>query len=120
METALDAAQDIVKNLDENSKYIVINGAITDKLLEDLMKSTDKYKGITFLVEDATKLFLSQKTTKKFQKKGGVLKVLKSINIIAVTINPTSPNGYEFDKELFLKSLTEELTIPVYNLGIND
>ncbi len=120
VETALDAAQDIVKNLDENSKYIVINGAITDKLLEDLMKSTDKYKGTTFLVEDGTKLFLSQKTTKKFQKKGGILKVLQSINIIAVTINPTSPNGYVFDKELFLKLLTEELTIPVYNLGIND
>lgn len=118
--TALDAAQDIVKNLDENSKYIVINGAITDKLLEDLMKSTDKYKGITILVENGTKLFLSQKTTKKFQRKGGILKVLKSINIVAVTINPTSPNGFEFDKELFLKSLTEELTIPVYNLGVND
>ena len=118
--TALDAAQDIIENLDDNSQYVVINGAVTDKLLEDLMKSTQKYKGITFIVEDGTKLFLSEKTTKKFLKKGGILKVLNPINIIAITINPTSPYGYEFDKDNFLKSIQEELKIPVYNLGVND
>ena len=118
--TALDSAQNIIENLDEDSKYVVISGAITNKLLEDLMSSTQKHKGITFLVTDGTKLFLSNKTLTKFQKKGGIIKVLNPINIIAVTINPTSPNGYEFDKDVFLKSLTEELKIPVYNLGIND
>ncbi|MHA2392388.1 MAG: lysine 5,6-aminomutase reactivase subunit KamB, partial [Promethearchaeota archaeon] len=118
--TALDSAQEIIENLDDDTKYVVINGAITDKLLEDLMRKTQKYKNVTFLVEDGTKLFLSRNITRKFQKKGGILKVLNSINIIAVTINPTSPEGYEFNKDKFLKSLTEELTIPVYNLGIND
>ena len=118
--TALDAAQDISENLDDDSQYVIINGAVTDKLLEDLMKSTQKYKGITFIVEDGTKLFLSQNTTKKFLKKGGILKVLNPINIIAITINPTSPYGYEFNKDKFLKSLQEELKIPVYNLGVND
>ncbi len=118
--TALDAAQEIIENLDDNSQYVVINGAVTDKLLEDLMKSTQKYKGITFIVEDGTKLFLSEKTTKKFLKKGGILKILNPINIIAITINPTSPYGYEFDKDNFLKSIQEELKIPVYNLGVND
>ena len=118
--TALDSAQKITENLDDDSKYVVINGAITDKLLDDLMSSTQKYKGITFLVTDGTKLFLSNKILTKFQKKGGIIKVLKPINIIAVTINPTSPNGYVFDKEIFLKSLTEVLTIPVYDLGVND
>jgi hypothetical protein len=118
--TALDAAQDIGVNLDDDSQYVIIYGAVTDKLLEDLMKSTQKYKGVTFIVEDGTKLFLSQKTTNKFLKKGGILKVLNPINIIAITINPTSPYGYEFDKDKFLKSLQEKLKIPVYNLGVND
>jgi len=118
--TALDAAEEIIQNLKDDSQYVLINGAVTDKLLEDLMKSTQKYKGITFIVEDGTKLFLSQNTTKKFLKKGGILKVLNPINIIAITINPTSPYGYKFDKDKFLKSLQEELKIPVYNLGVND
>lgn len=91
--TALDAAEEIIQNLKDDSQYVLINGAVTDKLLEDLMKSTQKYKGITFIVEDGTKLFLSQNTTKKFLKKGGILKVLNPITIIAITINPTSPYG---------------------------
>ncbi|MFX1524870.1 MAG: hypothetical protein ACFFCC_15285 [Promethearchaeota archaeon] len=118
--TALDSAKLIIDNLEEDSSYIVINGAITDKLLEDLIKSIQKYRGITFLVSDATALFLSKKTLKKFQKKVGSIKVLNPIKIIAVTINPTSPDGYEFDKDDFLKSLAKEVNIPVYNLGVND
>ncbi len=114
--TSLDSAKDIADNLEKNSKYVVIKGAITDKLLEDLMQITEKYKGVTFLVENATKLFLSKNTMKKFQKKGGILKVLNPINIIAVTINPTSPDGYKFNKDKFLKQLKANLSIPVYNL----
>ncbi|MHA2036136.1 MAG: lysine 5,6-aminomutase reactivase subunit KamB [Promethearchaeota archaeon] len=117
--TALDSARSIIDNLEEDSNYVVINGAITDKLLEDLMRSIQKYRRITFLVSDATTLFLSEKTLKKFQKKVGSIKVLNPINIIAVTINPTSPDGHEFDKDEFLKSLAKEVRIPVYNLGVN-
>jgi hypothetical protein len=118
--TAIDSAQEIIKNLNENSRYVIIAGAITDKLLEDIMKSTQFFKGVSFIVEDSTKLFLSEKTTKKFIKKGGILKVLNPINIIALTINPISPEGYTFDKDAFLRLLQKELRIPVYNLGVND
>jgi hypothetical protein len=115
--TPLEAAKDIFKNLSENSKYVVIKGAITDKLFEDLMKLTEKYKGVTFLVEDATKIFLSKKVKMKFQKKGGIIKVLHPIKVIAVTINPTSPLGYQFEKETFLSLMKKSLDVPVYDLG---
>jgi histidyl-tRNA synthetase len=118
--TALDAAKDIAENLEEDSKYIVIKGAVTSKLLEDLMRITNEYKGKTFLVEDGTKLFLSKNTIGKFEKKGGILKVLNPITIAAVTINPTSPYGYEFEENEFLNLLKKELTIPVFNLGPSD
>jgi hypothetical protein len=77
--TSLDSAREIIRYLDINSKYVVIKGAITDKLLEDLMKFTDKYKDITILAEDATKLFLSMKVIEKFQKKNGNIKVITPI-----------------------------------------
>jgi len=118
--TSLDAAKEIAENLDGNSKYVVINGPITDKLLEDLMKITEMYKELTLLVEDGTKLFLSRNTLDKFLKKGGILKVLNPINIIAITINPTSPNGYEFNKNEFLKLLKENIKLPIYDLGANN
>jgi hypothetical protein len=118
--TPLDAASDIAKIINGNSKYIVLKGALTDKLLIDLMKLTEKYKELTILAENATKLFLSENILKKFQKKGGSIKILHPINIIAVTLNPTSPYGYEFDKNKFLNLLKENLNVPVYDLGVND
>lgn len=118
--TPLDAAKDIAKVLNENSKYIVIKGALTNKLLEDLMSLTEKYKEVTFLVEDATKLFLSKKIKKKFQKKGGIIKVLNPIKVIAVTINPTSPLGYKFEKNTFLNLMKKNLDVPVFDLGTDN
>jgi hypothetical protein len=117
--TPLDSANDIIGHLDRDSKYIVIKGAVTDKLLEDMMKLSDKYKGVIILVEDATKLFLSKLVMEKFQKKGGILKVMNPVNIIAITVNPTSPLGYEFDKDEFLRLLGERTTTPIYDLGVN-
>jgi hypothetical protein len=115
--TSLDSASDIIEHLDNDSEYIVINGAVTDKLLEDIMRLTDKFKDLIILVEDATKLFLSESIITKFQKKGGSLKLFNLINIIAVTINPTSPDGYKFDKGNFLSLLRERINTPIYDLG---
>ncbi|MFX1379000.1 MAG: hypothetical protein ACFFA4_07875 [Promethearchaeota archaeon] len=115
--TPLDAAKEISENLEENSTYVIINGAITNKLLENLMKLTEKYKGVTFLVEDSTKIFLSKTIMEKFQKKGGIIKVLHPIKVIAVTINPTSPLGYQFEKSDFINLMKKNLNIPVYDLG---
>lgn len=115
--TALDAAKEITESLDDKSQFLVIKGALTDKLLEDLMKLTNKYKGLTILIEDGTKLFLSENIFKKFQKKGGFLKVINPIKIIAITINPTTPEGYKFNKSEFLRLLRQNIKIPIYDLG---
>ena len=117
--TALTSGRKIGKLLTNQVQYVVINGAITDRFLEDIMKSTEKYKGVTFVVENATKLFLSASIFNKFLKKGGNIKVLDQIKIIAVTINPTSPYGYNFDKKLFFKALQDKITIPIFDLGLN-
>ncbi|GAG90248.1 unnamed protein product, partial [marine sediment metagenome] len=37
-----------------------------------------------------------------------------------VTANPTSPFGYQFDKNEFLTLLKENINIPIYDLGPSD
>ena len=114
--TALEASKEIVEVLDETPTYIVIKGVVSDKLLEDIMTSTNKYKGVTFLVEDGTKLFLTRDTLYKFKKQGGIIKTINKINIVCVTSNPKSPYGYEFDKHKFLDGLRNNLNIPVFDV----
>jgi hypothetical protein len=120
LSTALESSSAITKEVSSNTKYIAIKSAITDNLLEGLLGILKKHKQITILAEDATKLFISPTTLKKFEKKGGCIKVLNPINVIAITINPTSPLGYEFNKIKFLNLLKKKIDLPIYNLGLCD
>jgi len=114
--TALGSAKVIVDVIDKNTSYVVIKGVVTDKLLEDIMTSTNQYKGVIFLVEDGTKLFLSRETFYKFKNRGGIIKTINPINILCVTANPRSPYGYEFDKNRFSHELRKKLNVPVFDV----
>ena len=114
--TALDASKEIVEALDEEVSHVVIRGAVSDKLLEGVMTSTNLYKNITFIVEDGTKLFISRETLYKFLKQGGTIKVLGKITVVCITANPKSPHGHEFPKEKFLEELREAVNIPVFDV----
>jgi hypothetical protein len=115
-QTSLQGAKEIVESLSDGVSHVLIRGVVTDKLIEDIIRSTDKYKGITFLVEDGTKLFINKDTLYKLLKLGGVIKTLESINLTCLTCNPKSPFGYEFDKNLFLEALQNNISLPVYDL----
>ncbi|NMM62904.1 hypothetical protein HBE96_09355 [Clostridium sp. P21] len=116
LKTSLEASKEIAESLNEHTAYVLIRGIISDKLIEGIMNSTDRYKNITFLCEDGTKLFITSDTLYKFEKQGGKLKVLNSINIICITSNPTSPYGYEFDGDKFLKKLKSKISLPIFDV----
>ncbi|WBW98550.1 hypothetical protein [Oceanirhabdus sp. W0125-5] len=114
--TSMIAGKEISENIDEETRYVFIKGVLTDKVMDQIMKSCRKMSNITFVVEDGTKIFATQKTLSKFKRLGGVIKALNKINIAAITINPTSPYGYEFSEEQFLRELRERTDIPVFNV----
>lgn len=116
LQTALEASREITEELDRGFKYVAVKGILSDKLLEDIMKSTDKYKDSTFIIEDGTKIFLREETLNKFERQGGKLKVLNNINLVCVTCNPKAPFGYEFDKNKFLEELKRNIDLPVIDV----
>ncbi len=114
--TALGSSKVIFNQLSTNAKYLLIKGAITDSILDEHLKSP-KVKDLTIIATDPTKLFISKPAFYKFTKKGGYLKVLDQINLIAITINHTSPLGYEFENNQFMRLLQERIKLPIFNLG---
>jgi len=114
--TALGSSKVIFKQLTKHAKYLVIKGAITDSILNEYI-SYKKMKNLTVIVADPTKLFISKQVLYKFTKKGGSLKVLDQVNLIAITVNHTSPLGYEFDNNRFMNLLQERINLPIFNLG---
>lgn len=117
--TSLEAAKEITHELNDKAEYVAVKGIISDRLLEDIIKSTDKYKKVTFLVEDGTKLFLSTDTFSKFEKLGGRIRVINPINLVCITLNPKSPFNYEFDKTLFMEKLKKSIDLPIIDVMNN-
>jgi hypothetical protein len=93
----------------------IFRGPLVD---EDLLEIIKKHKGIRkqAIVNDAASLFLSQKTYRKFISNNGQICVKKKTNLAAVTINPMSPYGKWFDKDLFLEEMRKALEVPVFNV----
>lgn len=90
-------------------------GAVSDRLLKQLSAQTTG-KGITLIVRDFTKLFITQEAYANFVRKGGNILVLRKSKLIAICLNPTSPQGFLLDSERACGALSEALGIPVYDV----
>lgn len=103
------------KEYDSNFKAIYLTGALTDRFLNRYMLQ-DRYNQKAIIVKDFTKIFVNYNTYSRFVQKGGVIKVLRRSNLIAVCINPISPNGYKLNSETLCNRLSEKILLPVYNV----
>ncbi|MGL5439976.1 MAG: hypothetical protein ACRDA4_06235 [Filifactoraceae bacterium] len=114
--TALGIDAEVLSEIMENTTHLFIKGAITDRFIDMLVRRKGTNSILKLVVEDGTKLFLNKDSIRRLESVGIVLVVLRKINVIAVTINPSSPYGYSFDGDSFMIKLKEKLKIPVYNV----
>ncbi|MCL2565308.1 MAG: molybdopterin-guanine dinucleotide biosynthesis protein B [Defluviitaleaceae bacterium] len=103
-------------NGNRSAAYIYIRGAVSDSFANKFIMSNINLRGVTIIVEDGSKLFITEKTFEKFNLGNAKIAVRRSINLIAVTINPVSVRGFSFDKDAFREALKKELKIPIYNV----
>lgn len=97
-------------------KYIFINGALSDGALKPIIISNVPLKEKVIVVADSSKILLSAPLYEKIGIRGASLCVLDQIHLAAVTINPFSAYGYDFDKDEFYERMSERVDIPVINV----
>lgn len=114
--TALDSAREIIDNIKDDTRYILFRGVVDSKFIESFLKNCVNSKDIKIIVQDGTKLFLDNDTYLKAKKKGLSILAMDKINIILVTVNPTSPFGYEFDKNIFIEEMRKNTTFDIKNV----
>jgi len=103
----------------EGTKYIYVSGALSDGFMNKLVMSNINLRGVKIIVEDGSKVFVSQRTFENIGLKGSEIVVRRPINLLAITINPVSSDGYVFDKDVFCELLARQTNIPIYNV-LND
>lgn len=108
----LDKAKD--KLFGKGNTYFV-SGIITDKLL-DLLRIQPDISDTVLVVKDFTKIFVSPEKYADFIFKGGQIKVLLKPNLLAVCINPTSPEGFILDSDKLRNELQKNIDVPVYDI----
>ena len=104
-------ASDIKRSTD----IVYINGVVSSKVLKNLC-SLDFLRDLQIVVTDFTKVFADHLTYEIFVKKAGGLKVLNSVNLVALTVNPTSPSGYSFNSETLKNRLRHVISVPVIDV----
>lgn len=117
LKTALNAGSKIAVALNEDTRYVIIPGSLVTKTILDIVKTSRHFKHTTFIVRDATRIFIDYKDWIYFEKIGVKIGVIDEIKLIAVTINPASPEGYYFEADVYQKQLQFYLKdLPVINV----
>ena len=94
-------------------RTLFASGAVSDRLLKIL---NTKGKEITLITRDFTKLFITPEVYNEYLRKGNRLLVLQQSRLIAITLNPTSPQGFLLDSRSTCDALSDALQTPVYDV----
>lgn len=97
------------------STRLFVSGIITDKLIQ-FIKAQKNVKDIEIIIKDFTRVFCTIENIDSYFQKGGKLKVAKSTNLIAITVNPTSPSGYNLNSNQLIEELRLQIPLPIYNI----
>lgn len=106
--TALGYARKITGEIKPEYEYVVLPGTLTGSFIKsmvDIVKKSD----IKIVIMDGTKIFVDRMDYNSFERSGGRVQVIDPINLTAVTVNPTSTEGYSFDPVIFLEAIREAL-----------
>ncbi len=96
-------------------KTLYVSGALTDNFLNHI-RQNKIFNETEIVVRDFTKIFLTPMTYNTFVNGKRKITVLQKSKLIAVCVNPTSPNGIVLDSEKLCKTLSEAINLPVYDL----
>ena len=88
--------------------------ALTDALANGLVKQG--VQNAVIVAEDASKFLINTETHQKLSLRKIKTQVRNNTELIAVTINPVSAYGYEFDADEFKNTLAGLIKTPVINV----
>lgn len=114
--TSLELDQEILAKITDTTKYLLLRGAVTDKIMDSLIKHMSVKNHLTVVVEDGTKIFIREETFQKLQAKKIRLAAIKKINVVAITVNPTSPRGDRLDSSKIINGIQSYISVPVYDV----
>lgn len=104
------------KVLNESSRYLYLQGALTDNIIKTLINMREHLSRLTIVVNDATHILCSSNYYRKLSKMNTDVRVIHQSHLLFVSYNPTSPYGYEFNNQQLKQLLEEHIDLPCINV----
>jgi hypothetical protein len=107
---------DTYKNkLLEHGNTLFVAGIVTNSLLNTL-RIHEEIRNISLIAKDFTKIFADKDVLHHYLRARGKLSVLNKNKLIALCVNPVSPQGYTINSQKLVDALQKEVDVPVYDL----
>lgn len=97
------------------SNHVFVAGILNDRFMQ-YARTRKNAEDTIIIIKDFTRVFAKEENVRLFLERGGRIEVLDSANLIAITANPISPTGYNFDNEQMLNALREAIPADIYNI----
>jgi hypothetical protein len=99
----------------------LVEGALGERFLEGLLAARAQRAGraLRIVVGDPTKVFLTHRGPGWYRRQGLEIEVLRTIDLKAITVNPTAPQAHRFDSRR-LRELIAEIAGDVPVLDVLD
>lgn len=94
---------------------IYVPGAVSNALLKTLGEGKEVGKTELY-IRDFSRIFAEPRVLYSFLRKGGRIFQLFSTRLLAVCVNPVSPQGYRLNSEELTARIQKEVNIPVYDI----
>ena len=107
--------QDVTKIIHSGERRIFIPGVVSNTLLDKLGHQKE-VNGMELIIRDFSRLFTEPDVFYRFLKEGGKISTVLKTNLIAVCVNPWSPEGYHLNATELETRMQEVLELPVYNI----
>jgi hypothetical protein len=112
--------EDVARLLRENpeASHLVLRGALCEPFLQTLLLAA-RGRELTLVVADSTKVFLTNRGLSWYSRQGVSIRVLDSIRLSAITVNPVAPRSHSFESAR-LRELIEAAVPDVPVLDVRD
>ncbi|MBS3970867.1 MAG: hypothetical protein KGZ94_12240 [Clostridia bacterium] len=90
-------------------KYVYINGAVLEGLLNFFINNRKLLQNTTLVINNGAKVLVDYVIWERYMKYHGSISVIKPINLMTITCNPTSHKGYAFSPEEFAGCLADRI-----------
>ncbi|HEX8715166.1 MAG TPA: hypothetical protein VF706_06310 [Solirubrobacteraceae bacterium] len=90
-----------------DASAFAVDGALGERFLDGLLAARGERAGreLRIVAGDPTRVFLSQRGPRWYERQGIVLQVRRRIELKAITVNPVAPQSHAFDSRALRESI---------------